>query len=342
MLRASSLRGYAEARARAAFCERTDRGWLLAEGADRRSFLHGLLTNDIAALQAGHGCYAALLTQQGRMIADLWVYELGDSVLISLNRTSKDAMLARLNRLVFSEDVQLRDATASYAALAIIGPEAASIAAVTLAGVDAEALALLPDHGNVHATSGGRPAVVLRSGDLGEPGLDILVEPLQFAMIVDTLREHGVQELEPAAAETLRIEGGIPKFHCDMDEATIPLEAGIESSALSFTKGCYVGQEVIVRVLHRGHGRVARRLVGLSLEQGAAPEPKTRIVHGEEEIGHVTSAADSPSLGHPIALGYVRRELTEPGTHLTIDGRQAVVASLPFVPPSYGARKAAQ
>jgi folate-binding protein YgfZ len=271
------------------------------------------------------------------MITDLWVYELGDGILLSLDRATKDAMLARLDRLVFSEDVQLRDATADYAAVAIIGPHSASAVAAVLGGVDAEALALLPDHANLHATFDDRPVIVLRSVDLGEPGLDILIDTAAFASLLAKLRDRHIDELDPAAAEALRIEGGIPKFHRDMNEDTIPLEAGIESRAISFTKGCYVGQEVIVRVLHRGHGRVARRLVGLSVGGATVPDPNTPIFHGTDDVGRITSAAESPGLGRSIALGYVRREFAEPGTELTVRGNPAVVASLPFVMPSCAA-----
>ena len=116
-----------------------------------------------------------------------------------------------------------------------------------------------------------------------------------------------------------------------MDEDTIPLEAGIESRAISFTKGCYVGQEVIIRVLHRGHGRVARKLVGLTLDGDAIPAAGATIRSGDREIGHVTSSAASPALKTAIALGYVHRDFLEPGTTVSIGDQGAVVTALPFV-----------
>jgi folate-binding protein YgfZ len=124
----------------------------------------------------------------------------------------------------------------------------------------------------------------------------------------------------------------MPLFGSDMDEETIPLEAGIESRAISFTKGCYVGQEVIIRVLHRGHGRVARKLVGLTLDGEAVPEPGAAIRGGDRQIGAVTSSAFSPALQRPIALGYVHRDFLEPGTTVAIGDRTATVSTLPFVP----------
>jgi folate-binding protein YgfZ len=137
--------------------------------------------------------------------------------------------------------------------------------------------------------------------------------------------------LDEAGAETLRLEAGVPLFGRDMDEETIPLEAGIESQAISFTKGCYVGQEIIIRVLHRGHGRVARKLVGLTLDGDIAPANRATIRSGDRDVGIVTSAMMSPTLKRPIALGYVQRDFVEAGTKLTIAEGMAIVTALPFV-----------
>ena len=145
------------------------------------------------------------------------------------------------------------------------------------------------------------------------------------------LRGHGAIEVDAAAIETTRIEAGRPRFGVDMTEDTIPLEAGIEDRAISRTKGCYVGQEIIIRVLDRGHGRVARRLVGLKLAAPVLPSRGDAIRAGDREIGHVTSAAHSPMLETPIALGYVHRDFTEPGTAVIIGGQPATVVDTPFV-----------
>jgi folate-binding protein YgfZ len=123
----------------------------------------------------------------------------------------------------------------------------------------------------------------------------------------------------------------VPLFHRDMDEETIPLEAGIEPRAISFTKGCYVGQEVIIRVMHRGHGRVARKLVGLAIDGDRVPAPGAAIHAGDREIGRVTSATRSPALDRPIALGYVHRDFVAAGTEVAVDGASARVTAVPFV-----------
>jgi len=147
------------------------------------------------------------------------------------------------------------------------------------------------------------------------------------------LREAGVREIDADVAEALRVEAGVPKFELDMDEETIPLEAGIESRAISLTKGCYVGQEVIIRVLHRGHGRVARKLVGLTLEGGGVPASGTPVEAEGKPVGETRSAVISPTLSRPIALAYLHRDFLTPGTQMTVNGVNATVTALPFVAP---------
>jgi folate-binding protein YgfZ len=200
-------------------------------------------------------------------------------------------------------------------------------------GVPADVLSALEEHGNVRASFGGRPAIVARVTDTGEPGFDVFVERAQADALEAGLLSGGAVAIDAATADTVRIEAGVPIFHRDMDEETIPLEAGIEGRAISLTKGCYVGQEVIIRVLHRGHGRVARKLVGLALEGGSVPEAGATVRSGDREIGHVTSATISPALDRPIALAYVQRDFIQPGTAVVVaDGMPGVVSALPFVP----------
>ena len=325
------LQSYQAARHRCAFVSRTDRGWLVVSGKDRASYLQGLLTNDTVALRGGEGCYAAYLTPQGRMIADLWVYELGDVILLAMAIDVKATVLAKLDQFIFSEDVKLGDATDSFAGVVLLGPDAEAIASRVLADVAPGALAALPEHGNLRARFAGQPVIVLRVTDTGEPGFELLIDRSAGSALASALGAAGAAAVDAELADVLRVEGGVPKFHRDMDEETIPLEAGIEPGAISMTKGCYVGQEVIVRVLHRGHGRVARRLVGLTLDGRAVPAPGTLAHAGGREVGRVTSAVASPALDRPIALAYLHRDFTEPGTRVTIDGTEAVVTALPFV-----------
>jgi len=331
MVPAVSASAYAAARRRAAFADRSDRGRIVVSGADRAIYLQGLLTNDVASLKAGEGCYAAYLTAQGRMIADMHVYELGDVMLLSLAGDVKDAVMAKLDQFIFTEDVQLGDVTGTFAQFAVVGPDAARAVASALGGIGADALAALPEHGNLRVQSARGPAIVTRVTDEGEPGFDVYVEREQAAAMTSALMTGDVPEMDEATAEALRIEAGVPRFHRDMDEETIPLEAGIEGRAISFTKGCYVGQEVVIRVLHRGHGRVARKLVGIAMSGAEAPPAGARIRAGEREVGEVTSSTVSPALQKPIALGYVHRDFVAPGTAVVVDGVAGEVTALPFV-----------
>ena len=323
--------GYEAARHGAGLVDRGDRGRILVSGSDRASYLQGLLTNDIAVLTAGSGCYAAYLTAQGRMIADLWVYELGDTILLSMISEVKDTVLSRLNQFIFSEDVQLTDLAETSASLAVVGPLAAGVAAAVLEGPATETLAVLPEHANLNVQWGGQPAIVLRVSDLGVAGYELVVRPADLAALEAALVAKGAERLSAAATETLRIEAGLPRFHRDMDETTIPLEAGIESRAISQTKGCYVGQEVIARVLHRGHGRVVKKLVGLAVEADRVPPPSTVVHIDGRDAGSVTSSVFSPALRKPIALAYVHRDFVAPGTAVTLDGEAATITTLPFV-----------
>ena len=332
MMLASLSQPYRAAREGAALLPRS-RGLILVSGRDRASYLQGLLTNDISALTAGGGCYAAYLTAQGRMISDLHAYELGDVLLLTLPAATKDLVLAKLDQFIFSEDVQLGDVTETYASMDVLGPDAARVVA-GVTGLPADELRALPEHGNRRHDVLGQPHIILRVDDAGVGGFAVVGpretgEPLQTALVA-----AGAVRLDAESAEALRVEGGVPLFGPDMDEETIPLEAGIESRAISFTKGCYVGQEIIIRVLHRGHGRVARKLVGLQFAAGTAvPAAGTTLQAADKDAGAVTSGAWSPTLGHPVALAYVKRDLAEPGTNLTTSTGEAVtVVALPFVP----------
>ncbi|PYR46243.1 MAG: hypothetical protein DMF89_22890 [Acidobacteria bacterium] len=330
MLPAASMDGYDAARGRAGLITRTDVGRLTVSGPDRRSYLHGLLTNDIEALKEGQGCYAAYLTAQGRMIADLYVYELGDVVLLTVPRSVKDIVLAKLDQFVFSEDVQLGDVTDAFGAVTVVGPSAGDVCATVL-GDGAERFRALATHGNRRGQFHGRPVIVLRVDDGGVPGFELLVETVLGVELRQQLRAAGATDVDERAAEALRIEGGVPRFGRDMFDDTIPLEAGIEGRAISMTKGCYVGQEVIVRVLHRGHGRLVKRLVGLALDTDGVPPSGTPVEHGGREVGRVTSSTWSPALGRGIALAYLHRDVVAPGTSVEVGGSKAEVVSLPFV-----------
>jgi folate-binding protein YgfZ len=326
----------------AGWLQRVERGRLRLTGADRRSYLQGILTNDIASLTPGTGCYAAMLTPQGRMLADMRVLELGDALLIDLGRSATPDIRERFDRFIFSEDVVVADESDNLVQLGIYGPRAGSVLTEALSRLSsddaaraaASALGRLGLFHNTNWRSERVSLVAAGSDDFGIEGFELFIESGGADAVTRALLAAGAVQVDHATADVCRIEAGRPLFGVDMDEHTIPLEAGIEDRAISLTKGCYVGQEIIIRVLHRGHGRVARRLTGL-LVDGAVPSRADRIRAGEREVGVVTSGAESPSLGRPIALGYVHSEHTEPGVQLTIvHGDRtlaATVATLPFV-----------
>lgn len=315
----------------AGLLERTERGRLRLTGADRRTYLQGLLTNDVAALTPGTGCYAALLTANGRMVTDMRVLELGDSILIDLPLSVTPAIRDRLDQFIFSEDVSVADVSELLAQAGLYGPGSAAVAAAALRSRSTPG-DRLPDVNDLKhlklfesvRVDGDAPVVVAASDDFGVQGFELFAGTAAKEALIHALVEAGAVPVSRETAEITRVEAARPLFGVDMDEETIPLEAGIEDRAVSHTKGCYVGQEIIIRVLHRGHGRVARRLVSLDVD-GPVPSRGDRISAGDREIGAVTSAVHSPKSGHAVALGYVRREHAEPGTTVTVSGAHGAV-----------------
>jgi tRNA-modifying protein YgfZ len=295
------------------------RGQIAVAGKDRASYLQGLLTNDVQALTGGTGCYSAWLTPQGRMLTDLHVFESGDMMLLDVPADQLTSTLQRLDQFLFSEDVQLADLAGSLRGVWLHGPGAAASIEGVIAGVTG--VAGWPDYGNARGEFNGTPAVVARVNQLGVPGFCLYVAAEQEPALLERLREAGAVQAEASALEAARIEAGYPLFGVDMTGDTIPLEAGIEQRGISFTKGCYVGQEVIIRVLHRGHGRVAKRLVGLQID-GAVPEAGAKLLAGTRDVGVVTSAARSPRHG-AIALGYLHRDFFTTGTAVEVESRGA-------------------
>jgi tRNA-modifying protein YgfZ len=299
-------------------------------GRDRAAYLQGLLTNDIQALSPGTGCYAAWLTPQGRMLTDVHLFESGDMILLDVPAGEVAATMQRLDQFLFSEDVQFADLSDALTAVWIHGPAASSMLEHVLNGVTGEharpeadaprieagTLHTWPEYQNARGSFGGAPLVIARVSQLNVPGFCVYIEPARARDLELALVAQGAVEAERAVLEAARIEAGYPLFGVDMTSDTIPLEAGIEGRAISLTKGCYVGQEVIIRVLHRGHGRVAKKLVALRVE-GGLPAAGTRIFGGDKDVGVITSVAHSPRFGS-IALGYVHRDFVSSGTSVAV------------------------
>ena len=323
------------------------RGRIAVAGADRATYLQGLLTNDIEALTSGDGCYAAYLTPQGRMLADMRVLNLGAELLLDVHASVTAMLVDRLREFVFTEDVTVEDRTARWVAFGVHGPESARVVVEVVrpsAGDDSTAVSQDELGGYLEyrhrvGRFDGVPVVAARSDELGEVGFVLYADVGVGAALGDALAKAGATQLDGATFDLLRVEAGRPMFPVDMNQETIPLEAGIEDRAISMSKGCYVGQEVIIRVLHRGQGRIGRRLVGLSFEPHDDPPSPGAALGTREDgdtVGAITSAVRSPALDRPIALGYVKRKWTEPDTQLVVtDGERrlsCVVTTRPFLP----------
>ena len=293
--------------------DRAGRGRLALTGADRREFLHGQVTQDIETLEPGHGRYAALLTHKGKMLSDLRVLDVGDELLLSCERAGLQELFNMIRRYKLGADVELHKRTLEMGELSLIGPDARRIAGATELGPD--------EHDNVRATIGEHD-VVLVATDLG---VDVFCDAEATEGVRGTLLAAGAVEVTEAAAELVRVERGRPRYGVDVDDNTIPQEAGLNERAVSFTKGCYVGQETVARLFYRG--KPNRHLRGLKLS--APVEPGTPLRLGEKEVGRVTSVAVSPAHG-PIGLALVRRQ-AEPGATISVgEDATAEVVELPF------------
>ncbi len=298
-------------------------------GEDRVSFLQGMVSNDVGSLQPGQGCPATLLTAQGRIVADLRVYALEDSFMLDLDARIKDKTVSALERFIIADDVELEDLSQHQSTLAVLGPLASRLLAA--AGVS---LNLTDACQHVEAWLGETTVRIVRTPDTGLDGYELLV-PLPRAeavwqALVEAGQPLGARPVGLSTLNTLRIEAGIPWYGLDMDEDRIVLEVGLDH-AISFKKGCYLGQEVVERASARG--RVNRKLSGLLVQGTITPQSGDKLFSDTKEVGWITSAVMSPRLGCPIALGYVRREHLEPGTQLRIDRNgTSVIAEVGVLP----------
>jgi folate-binding protein YgfZ len=298
---------------------------LSIEGRDATSFLHALVTADLAAVAAGGGTYAAYLTPQGRMIADLALYRLDDRWLADVPGMAAASLAAKLDASIFAEDARVEDRSSRTTILAVVGAQASDILG-RVDGFDRARIQSLALRSTL--TSG--DITIARTDETTLPTFDVFVPKQAVGGVREILSHGGAVAMSEALAEGLRIEAGRPAFGVDMDTDTIPLEAGLLDRAISTTKGCYVGQEIIIRVLHRGGGRVARRL--MKIESRQAEDTITagaRLIADGHDVGVITSAGRSPERDRAIALGYVHRDHAIDGREILIrqagDERMAVV-----------------
>ncbi|MBN9621981.1 MAG: folate-binding protein YgfZ [Actinobacteria bacterium] len=290
-----------------------ERGVIAVTGPDGAEYLQGQVTNDVEALAVGEGQYAALLDRKGHMQTDMRVLRVAaEEIQVDMEAAPKDQALRHLTMYSIGRDVAVADATAERALLSLIGPRAAEIAATPP----------LPEFANESTAIGGTAALAVGTRD----GIDLFCTAADRDKLLAALLEAGAVEVTPEAVEIVRVEAGIPRFGAEMDAGTMPAEAAIVEDAVSFTKGCYIGQETVARLHYKG--KPNKHLRGLKLSAAAAPGATLRL--GEKEVGTLGGSVVSPALG-PIGLAIVRRE-AEPGTELAVgeDGVTAEVVALPF------------
>src|SRR5215218_6410548 len=232
-----------------AVVDRSERGKLALTGAEAKEFLHGQVTNDVEGLLPGRGCYAAFLTHKGKMLGDLRILDLGDELFLDTERVALQELFNMIRRYKLGRDVELHKRTVERGLLSLVGPGAREVAGAEALGAD--------EHDNADAELGGVPVRLVVTAD----GIDVICDSARTADVKAALA--GVPEVSEAAAEVVRVEAGRPRYGVDLDDSVIPQEAGLNERAVSFTKGCYVGQETVARLFYRG--KPNRHLRGLRL-----------------------------------------------------------------------------
>ncbi len=318
---------YRQLREECGLLDRSGRGMLVVSGPEAAEYLQGQLTNDVEAIEPGGGCYAALLDRKGHMQGDMRVLRpplpvpFGSQATIRNSQAeiwldtepeALEAVRRHLSMYKVGREVEVAEVGAERAMLSLIGPRAVEVAGS----------APLPENACEAIAVGGAPCLAVGT----DRGVDLLVEAGERNRALEALLAAGAVEVSPEAAEIVRIEAGRPRFGAEMGTETMPAEAGIVEQAVSFTKGCYIGQETVARLHYKG--KPNRHLRGLRLSAPARPGAALRL--GEKEVGRLGGAAVSPALG-PIGLAILRRE-AEPGATVAVgeDGVTAEVVALPF------------
>jgi folate-binding protein YgfZ len=284
--------------------DRSERGKLALTGTEAKTFLQGQVTNDIEALAPGQGCYAAFLTHKGKMLGDLRVFDIGGELLLDCERVALQELFNMIHRYKLGREVELHKRTVELGLFSVIGPDAPD-----LAGPE--------EHANARVSLGGREVVAVRT----DVGLDVFFPAADREAVRAALPFPDGDE---AAAEIVRVESGRPRYGVELDDSVIPQEAGLNDRAVSFTKGCYVGQETVARLYYRG--KPNRRLRGVKLSKPVPPGAELRL--GEKTVGRLGSSVVSPVHG-PIGLALIRRE-AEDGATVDVAGAPALIVDVPF------------
>jgi folate-binding protein YgfZ len=305
-------------------CGLYDLSWrakIAVTGGDRVRWLNGMVTNNVRDLAPGHGVYAFLLNAQGRIQADLYAFQRGDSLLVDTERRQLDKMLQLFDHYIIADDVEIADISDKLTAVGLTGPGSRQV--LERAGI------VVPDLAHLQFADLAwqqRAITLLRSGEEARESWQVWIAPEQVGELWESLLKAGARPTGTTALNLFRILRGIPQFGEDIRERDLPQETG-QTRALNFTKGCYLGQEIVERV--RSRGAVHRQFTAFVVE-GTRPEPGAKILAGEKEVGEITSSAILPLPGgnRPVALGYLRREAT--GKDLRAGTAKLKPASLPI------------
>jgi len=292
---------YDALRGGAAWLDFSFRGRLCVLGPDRVKFLNGQVTNDVARLPVGGGCYAALVNAKGKFESDLFIYRLAEEILLDFEPGLSTAIAARLEKFVVAEDVQVVDVAPHYGLLSVQGPDSRA----AMARLMPDTVLPANDYGWTSVVRDAGELYVTRNPRVGTEGYDLFIPSASLEAWAEIAVAAGIAPAGWSAFEMARIESGIPRFGADMDGSNLPPETGIQDRAISYAKGCYIGQEIIARI--RTYGQVAKSLHRLRLEGADVPDRGTKLFAATGvEAGYVTSAVRLPS-GQVAALGYVRR-----------------------------------
>jgi len=292
-------------------------------GPDRVRYLNAIVTNNIQALGEGQGTVALLLNPQGHILAELEIYAGKDKLTLLSHASVRERTNATLDKYIIMDDVEMEDGTERFGTIGIEGPRAPAVISQA-AGIGIESL---PDFAWCEVKINWVACRVIRRSHFGEPGVEIIAQREHLGSLWRSL--HGAvyaasgSAIGMQALNSLRLEAGIPWFPLDFNDSVIPHEAGLENTHISFSKGCYTGQEIVERVRSRGH--VNRLRTRLSFSTVREPIPGTKLRAGGTEVGYVTSTAFSPAAGTAVGMGYVRREHATGGSTLEFDGGTATV-----------------
>jgi len=311
------------------FVDRAARGRLRLTGRDRQSFLQGMVTNDVAALQPGQGCYAFHLDATGHVLSDLRVICTEDALLLDVEPGAASALAQSLEKHLIMERCRIEDVSEAEAQF-LVGGTGIGHALASYGFAEATSW---EEGRNVRIAldmTGESSACLAATRLLTVPAFDLYAPAAAASALRDVFTSAGAVEVSEADLEPYRIEAGIPRFGADMDSRVLAPETGQKARGISYKKGCYVGQEIVARIDARGHTN--RGLVGFTLSE-VVPAGSPVVAEGRE-VGRVTSSALSPSTAVAIGLGYIRNEHTAPGTPVTVAGKPATVAALPFVAPA--------